>query len=377
MKYIFVTSTIELEKLLSQQGDLHYFVFQDLDFSTFPSVRKQFHNCLFLGCNIPHVLHHYFKNCIVFPALKYPFNPYRAQLYSNRELYQGYELGKLGSYKQTLDYKIFKHFKKYIEAPNRVTFAQTEEADYLEILARRLHDNSISQAIAEFIKKYDEKKVVAIMGGHQLKRNTIEYKNIVYLSKQLTEQNYLMVSGGGPGAMEATHLGAWMAGCTNQQTDEAIDILAQVNLFSEKGWLDQAFKVIERFPKPKFESLGIPTWLYGHEPPTPFATQIGKFFANSVREDGLLAIAKGGVIYTPGSAGTFQEIFQDITQNHYTSFDFPSPMIFMGTKYWTEEVPIYNLIKDFADKGILKNMLLSVFDQTDQIIQELNEFSSH
>ena len=41
---------------------------------------------------------------------------------------------------------------------------------------------------------------------------------------------------------------------------------------------------------------------------------------------GLLAIAKHGVIYAPGSAGTIQEIFQDAAQNHYSSFGPPSPM---------------------------------------------------
>jgi two-component system alkaline phosphatase synthesis response regulator PhoP len=36
-----------------------------------------------------------------------------------------------------------------------------------------------------------------------------------------------------------------------------------------------------------------------------------------VREDGLLSLAKGGVVFAPGPAGTIQEIFQDLTQNHY------------------------------------------------------------
>jgi predicted Rossmann-fold nucleotide-binding protein len=66
--------------------------------------------------------------------------------------------------------------------------------------------------------------------------------------------------------------------------------------------------------------------------PTPFATHIAKYFANSVREEGLLAIAKGGVIFTPGSAGTMQEIFQDLAQNHYQSFGVSSPMVFMDKK---------------------------------------------
>ena len=104
----------------------------------------------------------------------------------------------------------------------------------------------------------------------------------------------------------------------------------------------------ERFPlseeaAAKHPSLGIPTWLYGHEPPNAFATAIAKYFANSVREDGLLAIAKAGVIYSPGSAGTIQEIFQDACQNHYITQGVASPMVFLGSAYWTVEktgVPI-------------------------------------
>ena len=87
-------------------------------------------------------------------------------------------------------------------------------------------------------------------------------------------------------------------------------------------------QVRERFPQDRYESVGIPTWLYGHEPATPLATRITKYFDNSIREDGILTLAKGGIIYTPGSAGTLQEIFQDAVQNHYLSFGYASPMVF-------------------------------------------------
>ena len=40
-------------------------------------------------------------------------------------------------------------------------------------------------------------------------------------------------------------------------------------------------------------------------------------------------IAKGGVIYSPGSAGTMQEIFQYAAQNHYRAFGYESPMVFL------------------------------------------------
>jgi len=97
------------------------------------------------------------------------------------------------------------------------------------------------------------------------------------------------------------------------------------------------------------ESLGIPTWLFGHEPPTAFATCIAKYFANSVREEGLLAIAKAGVVFTPGSAGTIQEIFQDATQNHYRSYGEPSPMVVFGVDYWIHDKPVYPLLTQLAE----------------------------
>ena len=185
-----------------------------------------------------------------------------------------------------------------------------------------------------------------------------------------------MVSGGGPGAMEATHLGSWMAGRSDDELNEAIDMLSSAPSYKDRMWLDTAFKVIYRFPQHEYRSLGVPTWLYGHEPATPFATHIAKYFDNSTREDSILTIAKGGVIYSPGSAGTMQEIFQDAVQNHYLSFGYASPMIFIGEKYWTEEMPVYKLMEHLANKGKYKNLLLSITDSIEQVINTITEFKS-
>ena len=127
-----------------------------------------------------------------------------------------------------------------------------------------------------------------------------------------------MISGGGPGAMEATHLGAWLAGHPDETINESLKTLREFPTFKDEGWLASAFKVMRQFPKKDgYQSLGIPTWTYGHEPATPFATHIAKFFENSIREDNILTLAFGGIIYTPGSAGTMQEIFQDRVNRHY------------------------------------------------------------
>ncbi|MDO5488101.1 MAG: hypothetical protein Q4F42_06430, partial [Rikenellaceae bacterium] len=98
------------------------------------------------------------------------------------------------------------------------------------------------------------------------------------------------------------------------------------------------------------------------EPATPFASHIAKYFDNSIREDGLLAIAKGGVIYSPGSAGTMQEVFQDAAQNHYKTFGFSSPMVFLGREHWTQRIPVYPLLEQLQAEGRYKNLLLSIAD---------------
>ena len=229
-------------------------------------------------------------------------------------------------------------------------------------------------ALHDFLGNFDERKIVGIMGGHGLLRTDDMFSQIVDISKKLTERGYLMVSGGGPGAMEATHLGAWMAGRTDAETEDAIAMLQTAPSFKDTEWITTAFRVLEKYKQDKYYSLGVPTWLYGHEPATPFATHIAKYFDNSIREDGILTIAKGGIVYTPGSAGTLQEIFQDAVQNHYLSFGYASPMAFLGTKFWTEEMPIYPLLQQLVKTGKYKNLLISLSDDPDAVIEEIEKF---
>ena len=132
---------------------------------------------------------------------------------------------------------------------------------------------------------------------------------------------------------------------------------------------------MKKYPRDEqYHSLGIPTWFYGHEPATPLATEIAKFFDNSVRENYIISVPKGGIIYTPGSAGTFQEIFQDAAQNHYETLGYSSPMVFLGQQYYTEETPIYPLLVDLQERGKYRNLILKITDSTDDVIRFLMDF---
>jgi hypothetical protein len=179
--------------------------------------------------------------------------------------------------------------------------------------------------------------------------------------------------------MEAAHLGAWFARRPLGELHQALEVLAQAPDYLHPQWLARAFEVRTRWPLrpgdlPACASLGIPTWHYGHEPPNPFATHLAKYFANSVREEGLLAIATGGVVYAPGSAGTIQEVFQDACQNHYNSVGIVSPMLFLGEEFWTRTRPVFPLLVHLA-QGQAYGRYLQVTDDPARIVAALRAFA--
>lgn len=369
MHYTEIETEDELRALLSTSSVIEQVAFQNMDLSAVPlngSVR--FNDCIFMGCVIPQVLYErYCTECHIFPQMDVPFNMFPPRLYTSADLYSGYEIGNPDSYMNCMDSRVYAHYIKMGK----------EAGSIKETLARRLHDHSVTDALYGFLEGYESTKVVAIMGGHSLLRSDAMFTTVARLSKRLTQSGYLMISGGGPGAMEATHVGAWFADRDEKDMLDAIGLLSKAPSYKDTLWLDVAFEVQSLYPPSSYESVGIPTWLYGHEPPTPFATRIAKYFANSVREDGLLAIAKGGVIFSPGSAGTIQEIFQDATQNHYLSFGIASPMVFLDSHYWTVERPVYPLLKSLDDDGKYQNMILSLYDHEDDVIAEIKRFTQN
>ena len=323
-----------------------------------------FSKCLFLGCDMSDdLLHHLLPDNFIFPLLEVPFNTYPNKLYNKSTLYNGFNHHTPHTYSQTLDKVVYDYYQQSLK-----------KNSIKDTLAQRLHDHSITDTLHEFIENYDERRLVAIMGGHKVKRTDEMYIQVAQLSKALTENGYLMLSGGGPGAMEATHFSAWMAGRSNDDLLKAAEILSEAPVYSDSNWLSTSFRVMESFPNPLFNSLGIPTWHYGHELPTPFATHIAKYFENSVREEGLLALAKGGVIFTPGSAGTMQEVFQDLAQNHYESYGYASPMIFLNVEFWTKARPIFPIIQQMSDNGDLMNLNLGLYDNNEDVLKHLKRF---
>ena len=94
-----------------------------------------------------------------------------------------------------------------------------------------------------------------------------------------------------------------------------------------------------------------------------------------MREDILLTIAKGGIIYTPGSAGTLQEIFQDAAQNHYKTVGLSSPMVFLGVDFFSREVPVYPLLETLMANGRYTGLLLTITDAQEEAVDAIMSFS--
>ena len=365
--YVEIESQEALRAVVERHHTLRHYAFQRVDFSVEPlSEECEFEDCIFMGCVMTRSMQERLSpTCYLFPSMQKPYMLFPPALYSAATLYRGYDPADEESFKMCYDTRVYNH---YVEQGKQAR-------DIGETLARSLHDHSISDALHDLLSRYDERAVVAVMGGHALSREDRGYTEVARLAKMLTEQGKLMVSGGGPGAMEATHLGAWMAGRTDEELREAIGTLSAAPRFEDRGWLALSFEVMRRYPRDeRYCSIGIPTWFYGHEPATPFASHIAKYFDNSVREDGLLAIAKGGVVYSPGSAGTMQEVFQDAAQNHYKTFGFASPMVFLGREHWTQTMPVYPLLESLQVQGKYRNLLLSIVDTAEQAASEILEF---
>lgn len=271
-------------------------------------------------------------------------------LYTILDLFKGFEPSEPASFASTPDFQIYFEF---------VSDGGAASTNKVAVAARAEHDCSILQLLSE---RLANEKVVAMMGGHGVLRGSAAYAQTANAAAMLTDRDFLVITGGGPGAMEAAHLGA-AVGAPGKALDDALAYLGngitdcsgfpitydrtatphgvviqakveELGKYYKTGW-----DVRQQYPKGG--GVAIPTWMYGFEPTTVFAAEIGKYFQNSIREDGLLSAATHGIIYSEGSAGTLQEVFQDAAQNFYRSFPAPaeggggifSPMVFLGD-YW-------------------------------------------
>ena len=312
-------------------------------------------NTSFLGCTFKQneAIALIERGAFVYPKFKdLPYNPYRGKLYTWQELMEGFDPIN----DQSKDLSIYKHFVKHKYNP-----------PVSEALAQRLHDHSIDDGLRRILEYDDEgmtkKKVVGFMGGHSTKRGSQFYIETAIAAQLITQKGYYVVTGGGPGIMEAANLGAYMANYSKEELFDAITMLSQLEVENENfpdylasNFMQRSLEVLDKYPN-GVDSLAIPTWFYGHEPSNLFAKHIAKYFSNSIREDILLTISLYGLVFAPGSAGTTQEIFQEAAQNHYGTSGYYSPMVFLGKKRYVEDTSIYSVLHQLAQGRVYKDLL--------------------
>jgi uncharacterized protein (TIGR00730 family) len=150
-----------------------------------------------------------------------------------------------------------------------------------------------------------------------------QFARLVSIDNQCDEKrSYVVVTGGGPGIMEAANRGAFDVGC---------------------------------------KSIGLNIKLPGEQQPNPFITPElcfqFKYFA--LRKFHFILRSIGAVLF-PGGFGTLDEMFQTLTlrQTHRMQ---PIPIILFGRDYWSKVIDF-----DFlADSGVISHEHLDLFQYAD------------
>jgi uncharacterized protein (TIGR00730 family) len=156
----------------------------------------------------------------------------------------------------------------------------------------------IFRIMAEFVEGTEEtarvQPAVSIFGSSRTHRGSRYYKWGVELAHKLADSGYNIITGGGPGIMEAASKGAWESG--------------------------------------RGKSVGLNIELPMEQVPNPYLEKVITFRYFFVRKV-MFIKNSSAVVILPGGFGTMDEFFESLTliQTHKIP---PRPLYLMGTKYW-------------------------------------------
>ena len=269
-----IESLDALDDHLDEGGSLQGLRLQNLDLTGYAAAlraHRDLTGLVVLGGVVPadvaDVLHR--GGAIVFPSVvDAPIDPWRG-LYYPEDLYAGLENG-------------------YATTPDARAYAWSIDGrlrtDAYATLVRAIHDDSVTDDLDEFVQG---RSCVGVMGGHALHRGSAGYAEAAELGRRLAASGHVVITGGGPGAMEAANLGAFCA--DPAALSHAVQQLAAVPFFrpDTTAWASVAMQLRRELlgdepmvPAetlgPSARSLGIPTWFYGHEPPNVFCDVRGE-----------------------------------------------------------------------------------------------------
>lgn len=182
-----------------------------------------------------------------------------------------------------------------------------------------------------------KKPIISIFGGHGLIQDSSQGKEAYAVAKQLVDKGFFVITGGGPGAMEAAHCGA-LEGGVAQNNGDSLGI-------GVRG-------VDEKFETQCFRHIIITNFFF-------------------VRKWLLTHFSKGVIIF-PGGYGTADELFEVLNLLKLKRLP-PMPVVLVGKNYWQ---PLVSWIDGAIDKGLIKQgqeQLFIVVDTADEIMQAINK----
>ncbi|MEM9064910.1 MAG: TIGR00730 family Rossman fold protein [Planctomycetota bacterium] len=157
----------------------------------------------------------------------------------------------------------------------------------------------VFKIMAEFVDGFETlaglPDAVTVFGSARTECAHDDYQNAERLARLLAERGRTVITGGGPGIMEAANKGAYQAGGT---------------------------------------SVGLNITLPHEQKPNPFQTHELTFEYFFVRKVMFVKYARAFVIF-PGGFGTMDELFEAITLMQ-TEKIHPFPVVLIGTAFWGE-----------------------------------------
>jgi len=159
----------------------------------------------------------------------------------------------------------------------------------------------------DFLKRFENNRVVSIFGSHMDKEGEKEYEQARKLGRLLAKEKIVVLTGGGPGTMEAANRGA-----------------------SEAGG----------------RSIGIKLELGKQEQRNPYVKESLCFHYLFVRRV-MLAHAAQAYVFFPGGFGTLDEFFEIVTLVVTEKIYRQIPIILIGKDYW-------NSLRKWLEKVVIK-----------------------
>jgi uncharacterized protein (TIGR00730 family) len=200
---------------------------------------------------------------------------------------------------------------------------------------------ALFKIMGEFVQGYERMSqigpCVSIFGSARLKPDHKYYKLAVSIAEKIVDHGYGVITGGGPGIMEAGNKGAHLSGGTS------------VGLNIQLPFEQHDNPYIDRDKNLNFDY----------------------FFVRKVM---FVKYAQGFVVM-PGGIGTLDELFEAITLIQTKKID-KFPIILVGTEYWSG---LLNWIKETmvernATVGKNDLDLINLVDTEDEVIAILDEF---